>query len=97
MNRELQPTDAELRARALASWEGEGGALEATDADDTIDDSELRILARLGAALLDSWSVLPLDQRQRIIHRARTLGGPGDRAHLKRQLARLLREHRSEC
>lgn len=43
------PTDAQMRARALSRWEGEGGALgRGASAGDALDESELRILARIG-------------------------------------------------
>ena len=89
-------TDAEMRARALARWEGEGGALLPTGAADSIDESELRILARLGAALLDDWGKVAPALQANIVRRAKTLGGPGDHAHVKERLARFLHEHRSE-
>ena len=97
MTKDRQPTDAEMRARALARWEGEGGALAPSDAADSIDESELRILARLGAAVLDEWSELSPALQRNVIHRARTLGGPGDHARVKETLVRFLHEHRSEC
>jgi hypothetical protein len=97
MTRDTRPTDAEMRARALSRWEGEGGALAPTGAADSIEDSELRILARLGAALLDHWSQLPPGLQGNVMHRARTLGGPGDHARVKEKLARFLHEHRSDC
>jgi hypothetical protein len=92
-----RPADAEMRARALARWEGEGGALSPTGSADSIDESELRILARLGAAVLEHWGELQQPLQKRIVQRARTLGGPGDHARVKESLARLLHEHRSEC
>jgi hypothetical protein len=92
-----RPTDAELRARALSRWEGEGGALAPTGAADSIDESELRILARLGAAMLEHWGELHGPLQQKVVQRARTLGGPGDHARVKDSLARFLHEHRSEC
>jgi hypothetical protein len=45
--------DTEMRVRALSRWESEGGALAPTPAADSIDETELRILARVGAALPD--------------------------------------------
>lgn len=90
-------TDADMRARALARWEGEGGSLAPTGATGSIEESELRILARLGAALLDDWGELSPPLQSKVIRRARTLGSPGDHAHVKEQLARFLRQHRSEC
>lgn len=97
MTNNTRLVDAEMRARALSRWEGEGGALAPTGAADPIDESELRILARLGAALLDEWGELPQAVQASVICRARTLGKPGDHARIKENLARLLREHRSEC
>jgi hypothetical protein len=90
-------TDADMRARALARWEGEGGSLAPTGGAGSIDESELRILARLGAALLDEWSEVPRAVQTNVLRRARTLGAPGDHAHVKEGLARFLHEHRSEC
>ena len=97
MTRKKQPTDAEIRARALLRWEGEGGALAPTGAASSIDDTELRILARLGAALLDDWAALPPTLQASVVRRASSLGGPGDHAHVKDRLARFLHEHRNEC
>ena len=86
-----------MRARALARWEGEGGALTPMEATGSIDETELRILARLGAALLDDWGALSPGLQASIVRRARSLGGPGDHPHVKEVLARFLREHRKEC
>ena len=97
MTKDTRLVDAEMRARALSRWEGEGGALTPTGAADSIDESELRILARLGAALLDEWGELSPGLQANVIRRARTLGGPGDHARVKEKLARFLHDHRSEC
>jgi len=97
MTKDTRLVDAEMRARALARWEGEGGTLAPTGAVDSIDESELRILARLGAALLDEWHALSRDLQGNVICRARTLGGPSDHARVKEKLARFLHEHCSEC
>jgi hypothetical protein len=96
MTKDTRLTDAEMLARALSRWEGEGGALAPTGAADSIDESELRVLARLGAAVLDAWVELSPALRRQIIQRARTLGR-GDHAHVKKALAHFLHEHRSEC
>jgi hypothetical protein len=90
-------TDTDIRARALARWESEGGSLAPTGAAGSIDESELRVLARLGAALLDEWSTVPRAVQTNVIRRARTIGAPGDHAQVKERLARFLHEHRSEC
>ena len=97
MTKDTRVRDAEIRARALARWEGEGGALSPTGAADSIDESELRILARLGAALLDEWSELSPVGQANVVRRARTLGGPGDHGHVKQSLARFLHANRSDC
>ncbi len=97
MTKDTRLRDAEMRARALARWEGEGGTLAPTGAANSIDESELRILARLGAALLDKWEELSPALQANVIRRARTLGGSGDHAHVKEKLARFLHEHLSEC
>jgi hypothetical protein len=95
--KDTRRSDAELLARALARWEGEGGALAPTAADDSIGEAEMRILARLGAAVLDAWGEVPPTLKRKVVQRARTLGGPGDHAHVKQALAHFLDEHRSEC
>ena len=97
MMKDSRLPDAEMRARALARWEGEGGTLAPSGAADSIDESELRILARLGAALLEQWGELSPALQKSVIRRARTLGGPGDHARTKENLAHFLHEHRSEC
>ncbi len=96
MKNDTRLTDAEMRARALSRWEGEGGALTPTGADASIDESEMRILARLGAALLDDWTQLSPALQERIVHRARTLGGAVDHARVKEQLAQFMRERSDE-
>jgi len=85
-----------MRARALSRWEGEGGALAPAAVADSIDETELRILARIGASLLDEWDEISIDLQVSLVRRARTLGGPGDHAHVKERLARFLREHDTE-
>ena len=97
MTTEKPPVDAALRARALSRWENEGGSLVPTGAADSIDESELRILARLGAALLEEWADVPGALQSRVIQRAKTLGRAGDHARVKESLARFLHEYRSEC
>lgn len=97
MTKDTRLTDAEMRAKALSRWEGDGGALAPTGATDSIDDSELRILARLGAALLDEWRELPPDLQRTVARRAATLGAPGDHARVRENLARFLHEHRDQC
>jgi len=54
-----------------AQWDEEGNArftaLAASFALEQLDDAELRILALLGASVLNQWSELPQDTRQRLM------------------------------
>ena len=73
-------TDAErMRKKALARWEGEGGGLGMGEPRaDALDESELRILARIGYAALGEWSGLPAASKEAILgHVCRPLR-PGD-------------------
>jgi hypothetical protein len=96
MTKGTRPGDAEMRTRALSRWENEGGALAPTGAPESIDESEMKILARLGAAMLDAWDELSPDLQDRLLRRAKTLGRPGDITHVKEVLARFLRKHSGE-
>lgn len=86
-------SETEMRMKALSRWEGEGGALAPTG-DDSMDEPTLRLLARLGAALLEGWDELPAAWQDRIAARARTLGGSADRARARDNLDRLLARYR---
>jgi hypothetical protein len=89
-------TDAERqKAKALARWEGEGGALGASaKPDQKLDEAELRILTRLGAALLSEWSNLPVDLQRAIFSRASTLHAGTDALRIKAEIARFLHDHK---
>ena len=93
MTKDTRLADAEMRARALSRWEGEGGALAPAGASDSIDESELRILARLGAALLDEWRELSPALQVKVLLRAPTLGGRGDRPLGEARRARCVYVH----
>lgn len=82
--------DAQLRAKALSRWEGEGGALIIPNQDEILDGVALRLLARLGAAVLESWDELPADVQQRIDLRVQTLGSGADRLRARDNLARFV-------
>lgn len=88
--------DSEMRARALSRWEGEGGALAPSGTPDSIDESELRLLARLGAALLDERNACPTILQNAVAERAAALG-TGDHARVRENLAQFLRDHRDRC
>ena len=88
------PIDAAMRAKALARWEGEGGALGRTrKRADALDESELRILARIGAAALAQWDALPAPLRQAMLGTVCTPLVPGDGARAKAGIAAFLREN----
>ena len=88
------PTDAQMRARALSRWEGEGGTLGvAAAADDALDETELRILARIGAATLAEWSSLPSALREALLGDVCRPLIPGDRARTRARIATFLRDH----
>jgi hypothetical protein len=88
------PIDAALRAKALARWEGEGGSLgRARKRADALDESELRILARIGNAALAQWDALPGPLRQAMLGTVCTPLVPGDGAQAKARIAKFLREN----
>ena len=88
------PTDAQMRARALARWEGEGGALgRAASPGDALDESELRILARIGAAALGEWAALPVALRESMLATICKPLVPGDGARAKARIAKFLGEN----
>lgn len=85
-------TEAERqKAKALLRWEGEGGALGAPP--ESLDAAELRILSRLGAALLGEWSALPEVNRIGILRRAETLHAEADAGRIRLQIGRFLDDH----
>lgn len=87
-------TDAEMRARALARWEGEGGALGRSGGPgDVLDEDELRILARVGAATLAEWGAFGIDQREALLRAICKPLAPGDGARAKAHIAAFLIEH----
>jgi hypothetical protein len=59
---------------------------------DSIDDVSLRLLARLGAALLEAWDDLPRPLQGRVVSRSRTIGA-ADHARVMENLARFLERH----
>jgi hypothetical protein len=92
-----QETEARMREKALARWEGEGGALFPEPQRDTIDHTTLRLLARLGAALLDSWDDVPGSLQRRVAVRARSIGASKDHSVVRENLGRFLDQFRDEC
>ena len=88
-----KPTDAQMRAKALARWEGEGGALGRGASPDALDDTELRILARIGAAALGEWAALPSALKAAMLSTICRPLVPGDGARAKARIAMFLQEN----
>lgn len=87
--------DPKMRARALARWEGEGGTLGVgSTPGDTLDESELRILARIGNAALMQWEELARPLREVMLGSICQPLVPGDGARAKARIARFLKENR---
>jgi mannose-6-phosphate isomerase-like protein (cupin superfamily) len=88
------PTDAQMRAKALSRWEGEGGALgRAASPGDALDEWELRILARIGAAALAQWRALADPLREAMLGNICRPLAPGDGARAKERIAAFLQEN----
>lgn len=82
---------ARQKAKALARWEGEGGALGRPDVE--LDGEDMRILARLGAALLLEWYETPEASRGAIFQHASSLHAERDAPRIKRAIERFVKEH----
>jgi hypothetical protein len=91
----MPPTDDErMRRRALARWEGEGGALGRSGArTDALDESELRILARIGYAALGAWNALPDDSKEAMLADVCRPLATGDGARARERIAAFLRSY----
>jgi hypothetical protein len=81
--------------RALARWEGEGGApkgkrQEAREARTKRAGEEEHILRCLGAAVILQWSDLPRNVQRALFDKAVAMGEPRKRAVLKERIARFL-------
>jgi len=82
------------RAIALTRWEGEGGALGTSrEPSQALDETELRILVRLGAAALLEWQTVPPNVQDAIFACAKRLRPATDSARVKAEIARFMREH----
>lgn len=85
---------AEMKARALARWEGEGGGLGRSGSPtDVLDDHELRILARIGAAALAEWESFAGDQREALLREVCRPLVPGDGDRARAHIAAFVREN----
>ena len=81
--------------RALARWEGEGGApkgkrQEAREARARLAGEQEHILRCLGAAMILQWSDLPRNVQRALFEDAVTMSEPRKTAALKERIARFL-------
>jgi len=89
----MQSDDAErLRIKALTRWEGEGGALGRSGSrTDALDESELRILARIGYAALGEWEALSAESKEAMLGDVCRPLAQGDGARARARIAEFLR------
>ena len=88
------PTDAQMRAKALSRWEGEGGALgRGPTPGDALDEGELRILARIGAAALGEWATFPGTLREAMLAAICRPLVAGDGTRARERIAKFLEEN----
>jgi hypothetical protein len=89
----MQQSDAErMRIKALTRWEGEGGALGRSGSrTDALDESELRILARIGYAALGEWEALPAESKEAMLGDVCRPLAQGDGARARTRIAEFLR------
>jgi hypothetical protein len=89
----MPQSDAErIRMKALARWEGEGGALgRSGPRTDALDESELRILARIGFAALGEWEALSAQSKEAMLGEVCRPLVQGDGARARTRIAEFLR------
>jgi len=91
----MPQSDAErLRKKALARWEGEGGALAGSaSAAAVLDDEELRVLARIGYAALGEWAKLPAASKEAMVGEVCRPLAPEDRLRARTRIADFLQNY----
>ena len=85
-------------ARALARWEGEGGAPKpAKDRKEraALAKEEEHILRCLGAAVIMQWNDLPTQIQRALFDYAVSRGDPRHAVELKGRIARFLHKHKN--
>ena len=83
---------ARQKAKALSRWEGEGGSLGPSVA--ALDEEDMRILARLGAAFLIERDAIPEATQDAVHAMASTLHAQGDARRIQQAIARFFDEHK---
>ena len=85
-------------ARALARWEGEGGAPKPAkdrEARAALAKEEEHILRCLGAAVIMQWNDLPTQIQRALFDYAVSRGDPRHAVELKGRIARFLHKHKN--
>jgi hypothetical protein len=87
-------------AKAIARWEGEGGALPTGSQVEgdlaRFESQDLRILEALGASVLANWNDLSTEIRKRLFESAVASGAAADIGVVKERIARFLHEHKDD-
>ena len=88
--------------RALARWEGEGGAPQPEsdinrETRATLAKEEEHILRCLGAAVIMQWNDLPPKIQRDLFDHAISMGEPRYTGHLKERIARFLHRHKNDA
>jgi hypothetical protein len=87
-------------ARALARWDNEGGAHNATSTDDdeqaVLSQEEQHILQCLGAAVIAQWTELPTAVQKALFEHAVSDCEPRSSMALREQIARFLHNHKND-
>src|SRR5437588_9431494 len=92
----------ENNARALARWEGEGGASQPKSESDRVTRAALakeeeHVLRCLGAAVIVHWNDLPTKIQRNLFDHAISMGEPRYTAQLKERIARFLHSHKNDA
>src|SRR2546426_2150858 len=87
--------------RALARWEGEGGAPQPKSENNretraALAKEEEHVLRCLGAAVIMQWNDLPVDVQHELFEHAISMGKLHRTAELKGQIARFLHKHKED-
>jgi hypothetical protein len=93
-----RPKGSKQLARALARWEGEGGAPKSVSEKDrdkrvVLAKEEEHILRCLGAAVIMQWNDLPTQIQRGLFNYAISIGEPRHTGQLNERIARFLHKH----
>ena len=83
---------ARQRAKALSRWEGEGGSLGPSVT--ALDEEDMRILARLGAAFLIERDAIAEATQDAVHAMASSLHAQGDARRIQQAIARFFDEYK---